>query len=61
MEHFENIVENLFVDIAMAEGQEFPLPVEEVEDAVANFECSFVDVAFAEAGEFTVNACGPRQ
>lgn len=60
MERMERKLEELFADVAMAEGQDFPPPLEELDEAVRDFECSFVDVAFAEAGDFTVSACTPH-
>jgi hypothetical protein len=57
MERFELNLENLFVDIAMAEGQDFPTLTAEL---VETFECSFVDVAFAEEDDFTGTACSPH-
>ncbi len=60
MERLTTHIEDLFVDIAMAEGLEFPTLAEELDEAAEAFECTFVDVAFAEAGDFTGTACVPH-
>jgi len=60
MERLTTTLEDIFVDIAMAEGQESPSLTEEIDEAAEAFECSLIDVAFAEAGDFTVTACVPH-
>lgn len=50
-------IEKLFAEAALAEGQIFPEPAKDIKAAEEMFECSFVDVAFAEAGAFTETAC----
>lgn len=60
MKRLERDLEQVFVDAAMAEEREFPELAEELNDAAETFECTFVDVAFAEAGAFTETACHPH-
>ena len=61
MENLERNLEQVFVDVAMAEeGCVFLSFGDDVNDLAENLECSFVDVAFAEAGEFNETACVPR-
>lgn len=50
-------IEKVFAEVALAEGEIFPEPVKSIKAAEKMFECSFVDVAFAEAGAFTETAC----
>lgn len=57
MTRLERDLEQVFVDVAMAEGRDFPALDEELTDAAETFECTFVDVAFAEEGDFTETAC----
>lgn len=59
MTHFERDLEQTFVDAAMAEGADFSSPGDAIHEAAETFECSFIDVAFAEAGAFTESACHP--
>lgn len=61
MENLERYLEQVFVDVAMAEERSDSLPLsEDVNDMVEMFECSLVDVTFAEAGEYTATACVPH-
>ncbi len=61
MENLERNLEQMFVDVAMAEeGYDLLSLNDDVNDMAETFECSFVDVTFAEAGEFTVTACVPH-
>lgn len=57
MTRLERDLEQVFVDVAMAEDRDFPALDEELTEAAETFECTFVDVAFAEAGELTETAC----
>lgn len=59
-ERFERDIEQVFADAAMAEGNIFASPTDDLKEAAETFECSFVDVTFAEAGEFTETACRPH-
>lgn len=59
MERQERNLEELIVDATLAEGREYSSPSEAMDEAAEYFECAFVDVAFAEAGEFTESACRP--
>lgn len=59
-EGFERDIEQVFADAAMAEGTISASPADDLKEAAETFECSFVDVAFAEAGEFTETACRPQ-
>jgi len=59
MKDFERDLEQLFVDVAMAEGTDFSPADDILHDAAETLECSFIDVAFAEAGAFTESACSP--
>lgn len=61
MENLERNLEQVFVDVAMAEeGCDLLSLSDDFNDMAEAFECSFVDVAFAEAGEFTETACVPH-
>jgi len=61
MENLERNLEQVFVDVAMAEeGCDLLSLSDDLNDMAETFECSFIDVAFAEAGEFTETACVPR-
>lgn len=60
MNHVIRDLEELFVEAALAEEREFPSPVDDFHRAMAALECTMVDVAFAEDGEFTESACLPR-
>lgn len=60
MNRLERDLEQLFVDATMAEGRDFGSPIAELDEAAEAFECSFVDVTYAEAGEFTTTACVPH-
>jgi len=57
MERLGRDLEQVFVDAAMAEEREFAPIADDLNDAAETFECTFVDVAFAEAGAFTETAC----
>jgi len=60
MERNQLNLEDLFVDVAMAEGRDFPTLAEEVDEAHEAFECTCADVAFAEEGGFTGTVCALR-
>lgn len=60
MTKLERDLEQVFVDAAMAEGLEFGDPLGTFDEAMQTLECSFVDVAFAEADDFTETACTPE-
>lgn len=61
MSHLERDLEQVFVDVAMAEeGGDFAFLAHDIHDAAETFECSFVDVTFAESGEFTESECVPH-
>lgn len=60
MARLDRAFEQVFMDVALAEGREFTSPREDLAAVAQNLECSFVDVTFAEAGEFTSTACLPR-
>ncbi len=60
MTQFERDFEQVFVDAAMAEGREFGAPLGTFDEAMQTWECTFVDVAFAEADDFTETACTPQ-
>lgn len=53
------VLENMFIDVAMAECHEFADPANDLESAAKSFECSFIDVTMAEADVFTETACIP--
>lgn len=57
MNRLERDLEQMFVDVAMVEGNDFSSPGDALHEAAETWECSFVDVAFAEAGAFSESAC----
>lgn len=60
MARLDRELERTYMDAALAEGREFPTFQEDLEAAVRTMECSFVDVTYAESGEFTASACLPK-
>ncbi|MBI5556099.1 MAG: hypothetical protein HY885_00515 [Deltaproteobacteria bacterium] len=61
MERLERDLAQVFADVAMAEeGGDFSALVLDIYDAAGTFECSFVDVTFAEVGEFSETVCVPH-
>ena len=60
MTRLELNLEQVFVDATMTEGLDVPSAADDLNAAAESFECSFVDVAFAEEGEFTETACRPH-